>query len=38
VTPRDMRTLKDIEHHYTTKISELTENWMAWRKSDKNEL
>jgi superfamily II DNA/RNA helicase len=29
VTPRDMRTLKDIEHHYTTKISELTENWMA---------
>lgn len=38
VTPRDMRTLKDIEHHYSTKISELTENWMAWRNSDKNEL
>ena len=29
VTPRDMRTLKDIETHYATKISELTENWMA---------
>jgi superfamily II DNA/RNA helicase len=29
VTPRDMRTLKDIENHYATKISELTENWMA---------
>jgi hypothetical protein len=25
-----MRSLKDIEHHYATKISELTENWMAW--------
>jgi ATP-dependent RNA helicase len=29
VTPRDMRTLKDIEQHYATKINELTENWMA---------
>lgn len=29
VTPRDMRTLKDIEQHYATKISELTENWMV---------
>lgn len=29
VTPRDMRTLKDIEQHYATKISELSENWMV---------
>jgi len=29
VTPRDMRTLKDIEAHYSTSINELTENWMA---------
>ena len=29
VTPRDMRTLKDIEQHYSTKISELSENWMV---------
>jgi len=29
VTPRDMRSLKDIEQHYATKISELTENWMV---------
>ena len=29
VTPRDIRTLKDIENHYSTKISELTDNWMA---------
>jgi superfamily II DNA/RNA helicase len=29
VTPRDMRTLKDIENHYSTTISELSENWMA---------
>ena len=29
VTPRDMRTLKDIETHYSTNIGELTENWMA---------
>jgi superfamily II DNA/RNA helicase len=29
VTPRDMRCLKDIEQHYATKISELTDNWMA---------
>ena len=29
VTPRDMRAMKDIEHHYATKINELTENWMA---------
>jgi hypothetical protein len=26
-----MRCLKDIEQHYATKISELTDNWMAWR-------
>jgi hypothetical protein len=25
-----MRTLKEIEQHYATQISELTENWMAW--------
>ena len=29
VTPRDIRTVKDIEHHYSTKINELTENWMV---------
>lgn len=29
VTPRDMRSLNDVEQHYATKISELTENWMA---------
>ena len=29
VTPRDTRTLKDIEQHYSTKISELSDNWMA---------
>ena len=28
VTPRDMRSLKEIEQHYGTKISELSENWM----------
>ena len=27
VTPRDMRSLKNIEHHYQIKINELTENW-----------
>lgn len=29
VTSRDMRSLKDIEQHYATKISELSENWMV---------
>ena len=29
VTPRDMRTLKEIEQYYATQISELTEGWMA---------
>jgi len=29
VTPRDMRSMKDIEQHYATKINELTENWMV---------
>ena len=29
VTPRDMRTMKDIEAHYSTKINELTQDWMA---------
>ena len=29
VTATDMRSLKDIEHHYATKINELTENWMV---------
>jgi ATP-dependent RNA helicase len=29
VTPRDMRSLKEIEQYYGTKISELSENWMA---------
>jgi len=29
VTAMDMRSLKDIEHHYATKINELTENWMV---------
>lgn len=29
VTPRDMRSLKEIEQHYGTKISELSENWMV---------
>jgi superfamily II DNA/RNA helicase len=29
VTARDMRVLKEIEGHYSTQISELTETWMA---------
>ena len=29
VTPRDMRSMKDIEQHYATKIGELTDNWMV---------
>ena len=29
ITQRDLRMIKEIEHHYHTKIDELNENWSS---------